>query len=126
MQILSNLKESFWPFQQNQSRSLFLRAVDVANCSDRSNAIEERYFNYLNLQHRPTFREAIYFSANCLASPNSLSNNSLRSSAPPFQLELVDMCINISVSCPFYLFQWLSACVCKGCSTQARTWSLDK
>ncbi|XP_023530796.1 uncharacterized protein LOC111793214 [Cucurbita pepo subsp. pepo] len=55
VEILSNLKESFWPFQQNQSRSLFLRAVDVANCSDRSNAIEESGFQLASAkaaQHR--------------------------------------------------------------------------
>ncbi|XP_022993790.1 uncharacterized protein LOC111489694 isoform X1 [Cucurbita maxima] len=55
VEILSNLKESFWPFQQNQSRSLFLRAADVANCSDRSNATEESGFQLASAkaaQHR--------------------------------------------------------------------------
>ncbi|XP_022146443.1 uncharacterized protein LOC111015657 isoform X2 [Momordica charantia] len=55
VEILSNLKESFWPFQQNNSRSLFLRAADVANCSDRSNAIEESGFQLASAkaaQHR--------------------------------------------------------------------------
>ncbi|XP_008465893.1 uncharacterized protein LOC103503468 isoform X2 [Cucumis melo] len=55
VEILSNLKESFWPFQQNQSRSLFLRAADVANCSDSSDAFEESGFQLASAkaaQHR--------------------------------------------------------------------------
>ncbi|KAI3425632.1 Transglut_core2 domain-containing protein [Psidium guajava] len=43
VQILTDLKGAFWPFQHNHNESLFLRAAQAANCSDRSNASEERY-----------------------------------------------------------------------------------
>ncbi|KAJ4720285.1 Tetratricopeptide-like helical domain containing protein [Melia azedarach] len=36
-EILSNLKTAFWPFQHDQSKSLFLRAARAANCIDRLN-----------------------------------------------------------------------------------------
>ena len=85
MQILSNLKESFWPFQQNQSRSLFLRAADVANCSDRSNATEERYFNYLN-QQDSLLLEKYVLPSNLLASSKSPFNYSLHWSPPPLPI----------------------------------------
>ncbi|KAK3422856.1 hypothetical protein EUGRSUZ_G03234 [Eucalyptus grandis] len=41
VQILRDLKGAFWPFQHNRNESLFLRAAQAANCSDRSNAGEE-------------------------------------------------------------------------------------
>lgn len=36
VEILSDLKEAFWPFQQDHSKSLFLRAAHAANCYDKS------------------------------------------------------------------------------------------
>lgn len=38
MQILRNLKNAFWPFQHDRSRSLFLRAARAANCIDQLNS----------------------------------------------------------------------------------------
>lgn len=34
VKILKDLKDAFWPFQLDRSRSLFLRAAEAANCSD--------------------------------------------------------------------------------------------
>ena len=42
-QILKNVKETFWPFQDDQTKSLFLRAVHAVLCTDRSSVVEERY-----------------------------------------------------------------------------------
>ncbi|KAL4586280.1 hypothetical protein LXL04_010916 [Taraxacum kok-saghyz] len=39
--ILRDLKYAFWPFQLDQSRSLFLRAAEAANCSDSSPDIDK-------------------------------------------------------------------------------------
>jgi hypothetical protein len=44
VQILRNLKNAFWPFQHDHTRSLFLWAAHAANCIDGSNIGEERYF----------------------------------------------------------------------------------
>ncbi|XP_048135159.1 uncharacterized protein LOC115742178 isoform X2 [Rhodamnia argentea] len=44
VEILRDLKGAFWPFQHNRNESLFLRAAQAANCSDRSNASEESGF----------------------------------------------------------------------------------
>ena len=105
IQILTNLKESFWPFQQNQSRSLFLRAADAANCSDSSDAFEERYFNYLNLQHSLLWEnwEVIYTYIRLPCITKFTIYYSLLH-LPLFQLVHVDMCINISVFVHFCLF----------------------
>jgi len=46
VQILKNVKEAFWPFQHDQTKSLFLRAVHAVLCTDRSNVVEERYCLY--------------------------------------------------------------------------------
>ncbi|XP_054813868.1 uncharacterized protein LOC129314453 [Prosopis cineraria] len=40
-EILNNLKHSFWPFQHDHTKSLFLRAAHAANCVDRSDFIGE-------------------------------------------------------------------------------------
>ena len=44
VQILKNVKEAFWPFQHDQTKSLFVRAVHAVLCTDRSNVVEERYW----------------------------------------------------------------------------------
>ncbi|KAJ6944422.1 hypothetical protein NC652_009728 [Populus alba x Populus x berolinensis] len=44
VQILKNVKEAFWPFQHDQNKSLFLRAVHAVLCTDRSNVVEESAF----------------------------------------------------------------------------------
>lgn len=36
LKILRDLKDAFWPFQLDQSKSPFLRAAEAAHCSDRS------------------------------------------------------------------------------------------
>ncbi|XP_065868001.1 uncharacterized protein [Euphorbia lathyris] len=54
-EILRNLKETFWPFQHDYSKSSFLRAADAANCMDRSSAAEESGFQLASAkaaQHR--------------------------------------------------------------------------
>ncbi|KAJ6944423.1 hypothetical protein NC652_009728 [Populus alba x Populus x berolinensis] len=43
-EILKNVKEAFWPFQHDQNKSLFLRAVHAVLCTDRSNVVEESAF----------------------------------------------------------------------------------
>ncbi|CAN1781144.1 hypothetical protein LINPERHAP1_LOCUS15347 [Linum perenne] len=54
-EMLRNLKEAFWPFQYDQTRSLFLSAAHAANCVDTT---EERFLHSLALasakaaQHR--------------------------------------------------------------------------
>ncbi|KAF9688780.1 hypothetical protein SADUNF_Sadunf01G0023700 [Salix dunnii] len=40
MQILRNLKEAFWPFQHDHTKSLFLRAAHAADCVDTSKTFE--------------------------------------------------------------------------------------
>lgn len=35
LQILKNLKNTYWPFQQGHTESLFLRAANAANCINR-------------------------------------------------------------------------------------------
>lgn len=47
LQNLRDLKIAFWPFQLDNTESLFLRAAHAANCSDGSNNVEERYFDSL-------------------------------------------------------------------------------
>ncbi|KAJ6414471.1 hypothetical protein OIU84_003467 [Salix udensis] len=44
-EILKNVKETFWPFQDDQTKSLFLRAVHAVLCTDRSSVDEERGFH---------------------------------------------------------------------------------
>ncbi|KAG5249939.1 Transglut core2 domain-containing protein [Salix suchowensis] len=44
-EILKNVKETFWPFQDDQTKSLFLRAVHAVLCTDRSSVVEERGFH---------------------------------------------------------------------------------
>ncbi|KAJ8756030.1 hypothetical protein K2173_024577 [Erythroxylum novogranatense] len=44
-EILRNLKEAFWPFQNDLSKSLFLRAARAANCVDRSDNDEMSGFH---------------------------------------------------------------------------------
>ncbi|KAF9596855.1 hypothetical protein IFM89_013903 [Coptis chinensis] len=41
VQILKNLKEAFWPFRYDPSRSLFLRAASAAKCISGPNTVEE-------------------------------------------------------------------------------------
>ncbi|KAF7152678.1 hypothetical protein RHSIM_Rhsim01G0124300 [Rhododendron simsii] len=45
LQNLRDLKIAFWPFQLDNTESLFLRAAHAANCSDGSNNVEESAFN---------------------------------------------------------------------------------
>ncbi|KAI8571593.1 hypothetical protein RHMOL_Rhmol01G0131900 [Rhododendron molle] len=45
MENLRDLKIAFWPFQLDNTESLFLRAAHAANCSDGSNNVEESAFN---------------------------------------------------------------------------------
>ncbi|KAF7836218.1 Protein SirB1 [Senna tora] len=40
-EILNNLKNAFWPFQHDRTKSLFLRAAHAANCVDRWDFIGE-------------------------------------------------------------------------------------
>lgn len=51
MQILRNLKDAFWPFQHDNAGSLFLRAALAANCIDRSNDNEDRYFKFVEMEY---------------------------------------------------------------------------
>lgn len=44
LEILRNLKNAFWPFQHDHTRSLFLWAAHAANCIDGSNIGEESGF----------------------------------------------------------------------------------
>ena len=46
MQMLKSLKDAFWPFQHDNTKSLFLRAAHAANCIDRSNTATERSFDF--------------------------------------------------------------------------------
>ncbi|KAK7401352.1 hypothetical protein VNO78_12767 [Psophocarpus tetragonolobus] len=41
VEILNDLKHAFWPFQHDQTKSLFLRAATAANCVDRTNFVAE-------------------------------------------------------------------------------------
>ncbi|CAN0916968.1 hypothetical protein LINGRAHAP2_LOCUS30017, partial [Linum grandiflorum] len=55
LEMLRNLKEAFWPFQHDQSRSLFLSAALAANCVDGTNTAEESGFQLASAkaaQHR--------------------------------------------------------------------------
>uniref|UniRef100_A0A5B6ZYR1 Protein SirB1 N-terminal domain-containing protein n=1 Tax=Davidia involucrata TaxID=16924 RepID=A0A5B6ZYR1_DAVIN len=55
VEILRNLKYAFWPFRLNHTRSLFLSAAHAANCTDRSNSVEESGFQLASAkdaQHR--------------------------------------------------------------------------
>ncbi|KAF2315483.1 hypothetical protein GH714_039912 [Hevea brasiliensis] len=40
-ETLRNLKEAFWPFQYDNTKSLFLRAAHAANCIDKSKNLED-------------------------------------------------------------------------------------
>ncbi|KAJ9179551.1 hypothetical protein P3X46_011326 [Hevea brasiliensis] len=54
-EILRNLKETFWPFQNDPTKSSFLRAADAANCIDRSSTAEQSGFQLASAkaaQHR--------------------------------------------------------------------------
>ncbi|KAJ4971128.1 hypothetical protein NE237_004227 [Protea cynaroides] len=53
--ILRNLKEAFWPFQSDRTKSLFLRAAYAANCIDGPSIAEESGFELASAkaaQHR--------------------------------------------------------------------------
>ncbi|KAL0007158.1 hypothetical protein SO802_008660 [Lithocarpus litseifolius] len=55
LEILRNLKNAFWPFQHDHTRSLFLWAAHAANCIDKSNIAEESGFQLASAkaaQHR--------------------------------------------------------------------------
>ncbi|XP_019055633.1 PREDICTED: uncharacterized protein LOC104611368 [Nelumbo nucifera] len=55
VEILRNLKEAFWPFQYDHSRSLFLRAAHAANCIGGPNTVKESGFDLASAkaaQHR--------------------------------------------------------------------------
>ncbi|KAJ0461899.1 putative protein SirB1 [Helianthus annuus] len=41
LKILRDLKDAFWPFQLDQSKSPFLRAAEAAHCSDRSANVDK-------------------------------------------------------------------------------------
>lgn len=43
-EVLRDLKEAFWPFPHDQTKSLFLKAADAANYVDRSHTIDESAF----------------------------------------------------------------------------------
>ncbi|OVA18497.1 hypothetical protein BVC80_1831g15 [Macleaya cordata] len=55
VEILRNLKDAFWPFQYDPTKSLFLRAARAAKCIDESNIEEESGFERASAkaaQHR--------------------------------------------------------------------------
>ncbi|XP_062093174.1 uncharacterized protein LOC133798732 [Humulus lupulus] len=55
VEMLENLKEAFWPFQDDQTGTLFLRAARAANCIDRPNINEDSGFRLASAkaaQHR--------------------------------------------------------------------------
>ncbi|GAB4827770.1 hypothetical protein Ancab_034656 [Ancistrocladus abbreviatus] len=55
VEILKNLKDVYWPFQCDQTKSLFLRAADAANYADRSSIAGESAFERASVkaaQHR--------------------------------------------------------------------------
>ncbi|XP_059434861.1 uncharacterized protein LOC132176030 isoform X3 [Corylus avellana] len=55
VEILKNLKNAFWPFQHDHTRSLFLWAAHAANCIDKTNIGEESGFQLASAkaaQHR--------------------------------------------------------------------------
>ncbi|KAE8038400.1 hypothetical protein FH972_010918 [Carpinus fangiana] len=55
VEILKNLKNAFWPFQHDHTRSLFLWAAHAANCIDKPNSGEESGFQLASAkaaQHR--------------------------------------------------------------------------
>lgn len=55
VEMLRSLKDAFWPFQHDNTRSLFLRAAHAANCIDRSNMVTESGFELASAkaaQHR--------------------------------------------------------------------------
>ncbi|XP_020203922.1 uncharacterized protein LOC109789398 [Cajanus cajan] len=41
VEILNDLKHAFWPFQHDNTKTLFLRAANAANCVDRSDFVGE-------------------------------------------------------------------------------------
>ncbi|GKB63051.1 hypothetical protein Tco_0919237 [Tanacetum coccineum] len=41
LKILRDLKDAFWPFQLDQSKTPFLRAAEAAHCSDRSADVDK-------------------------------------------------------------------------------------
>ncbi|KAM7511839.1 hypothetical protein LguiB_010714 [Lonicera macranthoides] len=51
-QILRDLKDAFWPFHRDRTKSLFLRAAEAANCYDRSNDVNERAAEAANCYDR--------------------------------------------------------------------------
>ncbi|CAI0560214.1 unnamed protein product [Linum tenue] len=54
-EVLRSLKEAFWPFQYDDTRSLFLSAANAANCVATPNAIEDSGFQLASAkaaQHR--------------------------------------------------------------------------
>ncbi|KAL7259212.1 hypothetical protein ACSBR1_005164 [Camellia fascicularis] len=55
VETLRDLKKAFWPFQIDNTGSLFLRAAHAANCSSGSDNVEESAFNLASAkaaQHR--------------------------------------------------------------------------
>ncbi|KAL9661975.1 hypothetical protein QQ045_026803 [Rhodiola kirilowii] len=55
VEILSDLKEAFWPFQYYHTRSLFLKGAHAANCYDKSSALQDSGFEIASAkaaQHR--------------------------------------------------------------------------
>ncbi|KAI4323550.1 hypothetical protein L6164_023147 [Bauhinia variegata] len=55
VELLKNLKQVFWPFQHDHTKSLFLRAAHAANCVDRSDFGGESGFQLASAkaaQHR--------------------------------------------------------------------------
>ncbi|XP_065868838.1 uncharacterized protein [Euphorbia lathyris] len=45
-EILRNMKQTFWPFQYDYSKSLFLRAADAVNCIPRSTTEDSGFGRY--------------------------------------------------------------------------------
>lgn len=55
VEMLKDLKNTYWPFQHDRAKSLFLRAADAANLIDRSNVGRESVFELASAkaaQHR--------------------------------------------------------------------------
>lgn len=55
VKMLKDLKDTYWPFQHDHAKSLFLRAVDAVNFADRSSITQESAFDLASAkaaQHR--------------------------------------------------------------------------
>lgn len=55
LEMLRSLKAAYWPFQHDREKSLFMRAADAANCTDKSSTTSESGFELASAkaaQHR--------------------------------------------------------------------------